>query len=183
MPAKLVGCSLSSRRGPSRTGRSRRSELAGQRPALPVVGARMGVNLAKLKRIKVDQGEIFKNVEDQDETESCPANCGDEPSPPRRMRMDENLAKLKPIKVDQGEKNKKVEAQGTELRRVVCRGFQRIRLLTPALSSFGEEREDISRCGFFGALTCVAHNIRGRGGSLFPLIEISPAGLFPLHSQ
>ncbi|HSY18781.1 MAG TPA: hypothetical protein VK815_10625 [Candidatus Acidoferrales bacterium] len=43
---------------PCRDG-ARRSELAGRRPALPVVGARMDQNLAKLKPIKVDQGEIF----------------------------------------------------------------------------------------------------------------------------
>jgi hypothetical protein len=37
----------------------RKTKLAGQRPALPAVGARMDVNLAKLKPIKVDQGEFY----------------------------------------------------------------------------------------------------------------------------
>ena len=57
---KLVGCSPASRRGPSRTGRCSASELAGQRPALPVVGARRDENLVKLMPIKEwIKGEIF----------------------------------------------------------------------------------------------------------------------------
>ncbi|HSY17077.1 MAG TPA: hypothetical protein VK815_02030 [Candidatus Acidoferrales bacterium] len=59
---KLVGCSPASRRGPSRTGRCSASELAGQRPALPVVGERMDENLAKFGSIKVDQGDIFSGA-------------------------------------------------------------------------------------------------------------------------
>ncbi|HSY18255.1 MAG TPA: hypothetical protein VK815_07980 [Candidatus Acidoferrales bacterium] len=64
---------------------------------------RLDVDRTELGPIKVDQGEISKKIEDQNETESCPANRGDEPSPPRGMRVDENLAKLKSIKVNQGE--------------------------------------------------------------------------------
>jgi len=75
---RLVACLPASRRDPSRTGRCRRSrlrqdhgaagrrkaKLAGQRcephwQALPVVGAWMDEDLAKLKPIKVNQGDIF----------------------------------------------------------------------------------------------------------------------------
>ena len=56
-----------------------------RRPALPAVGARREGNLAKLKRIKVNQGDVFKNVEDQDE--KVRGGCGDEPSPPRDHRL------------------------------------------------------------------------------------------------
>ncbi|HSY19085.1 MAG TPA: hypothetical protein VK815_12150 [Candidatus Acidoferrales bacterium] len=59
---KLASCPSASRRGPSRTGRCPASELAGQRPALPVMVARMDENLAQLKPIKVDQGDIFSGA-------------------------------------------------------------------------------------------------------------------------
>ncbi|HSY17049.1 MAG TPA: hypothetical protein VK815_01885 [Candidatus Acidoferrales bacterium] len=54
MSEKLAGCPPVSRRDGAR-----RSELAGQRPALPVVGARMEGSEAELGSIKVNQGEIF----------------------------------------------------------------------------------------------------------------------------
>ena len=37
----------------------RKTKLAGQRPALPVVRARRDENLAKLKPIKVNQGDVL----------------------------------------------------------------------------------------------------------------------------
>ena len=43
------------RRSRLRQGYGGQAELAGQRPALPVVGARRDANLAKLKPIKVNQ--------------------------------------------------------------------------------------------------------------------------------
>ena len=66
---------------PGRAG-ARRSKLAGQRPALPVVGgARMDENLAKLKPIKVDQGWFFRNEQAQNDIGCFPDMCGDRAVP------------------------------------------------------------------------------------------------------
>jgi len=82
-------------------------------------GAAKEGNEAELGPIKVNQGDIFsENEAAQNETECFQADCGDEPSPPRRcwfpdslrtktviggVRRDEGLAELKPIKVNQGD--------------------------------------------------------------------------------
>jgi len=125
-------------RGPSWTGRCPAFQLASQRPALPVVGARRDENLAKLKPIKVNQGEIFSEKEEaQDEMRYCRVDCGDGPSPLRGRwfpdslcvkptvggaRMDDDLAKLKPIKVDQGDIFSEKEEAQDEMRycRIDC---------------------------------------------------------------
>jgi hypothetical protein len=116
-----------------------RSELADQRcephwHALPVAGARVGENLAKLKRIKVDQGEKIKKAEEQTKLVNCsPSPVSSPPGPPGRgdhlarfqvqesvttsatmggVRTEGNDAKSESIKVNQGEVfSKKEEVQ------------------------------------------------------------------------
>ena len=121
-----------------REGVNVRSELAGSEPDWQEAIApgdervRMDENLAKLKRIKVNQGDTLKKEEVQTELVGCsPSPLS---SPPGRggdltrvgvqesvttsaavggMRMGANMAELGPIKVDQGEilKNKGTETE------------------------------------------------------------------------
>jgi len=109
--------------------RTKRWCLPRSGPDWRVPGVWTGGNLAKLKPIKVNQGEIFSEKEEaQEEAEGSRTDCGDEPSPPRRcwfpdrrcakpavggVRGDGDLAKLNPIKVNQGDilKNKGTETE------------------------------------------------------------------------
>ena len=117
--------------------RTKRWCLPRSGPDWRVPGVWTGGNLAKLKPIKVNQGEIFPEKEEaQEEVEGSRTDCGDEPSPPRRRwfpdslcakpavggaRIYENLAKLKRIKVDQGDKFLK-KLKGRMRRRVIWSG-------------------------------------------------------------
>ena len=106
---------------PRRDG-ARRSKLAGQRPALPVVGAQIDGNKTRLKPIKVNQGDKFKKGEVQTKLVGCspspvssPSGRGDglarfwiqesltTPATVGEARTEGNKAELKPIKVNQGE--------------------------------------------------------------------------------
>jgi len=57
-------------------------------------GARTDVNKAKFGSIKVHQGEIFKKVEEQNEMEGGPADCGDGPSPLRGRWFPDSLSAM-----------------------------------------------------------------------------------------
>jgi len=67
--------------------RTKRWCLPRSGPDWRVPGVWTGGNLAKLKPIKVNQGEIFSEKEEaQEEAEGSRTDCGDEPSPPRGMQ-------------------------------------------------------------------------------------------------
>jgi len=132
MPAKLVGCPPSPQSSPpGRGGDLARVEVQESVTTSAAVGGmQMGVNMAELESIKVNQGEIFlKGEEAQDEMAGRPAGGGDGPSPLRGMQVERgdgrarfgvqesvttpaavngmrtegNETKLGLIKVDQGE--------------------------------------------------------------------------------